>query len=99
MIFQLLTIQISIKYIFFLILVHGLTCYCEHQCPDGQTNGTCVTSRYSQCFSAVHEEVNEETGEYEPIVSYGCLAAGEQGFLQVNIFKILMCILIYNILS
>ncbi|CAH1710576.1 bone morphogenetic protein receptor type-1B-like [Aphis gossypii] len=62
--------------------VHGLTCYCEHQCPDGQTNGTCVTSRYSQCFSAVHEEINEETGEYEPIVSYGCLAAGEQGFLQ-----------------
>lgn len=64
-----------------------MTCYCEHQCPDGQTNGTCVTSRYSQCFSAVREEINDETGEYEPTVSYGCLAAGEQGFLQVNILK------------
>jgi len=35
----------------------------------------------------VREEINDETGEYEPTVSYGCLAAGEQGFLQVNIFK------------
>ncbi|XP_025409657.1 bone morphogenetic protein receptor type-1B isoform X1 [Sipha flava] len=61
---------------------HGLTCYCEHQCPNGQPNGTCTTSRYSQCFSAVQEELNEDTGEYDRIVSYGCLAAGEQGFLQ-----------------
>lgn len=66
---------------------HGLTCYCEHQCPNGQPNGTCTTSRYSQCFSAVQEELNEDTGEYDRIVSYGCLAAGEQGFLQVNNFK------------
>lgn len=65
--------------------MHGLTCYCEHQCPNGQPNGTCETSRYSQCFSAVQEEYNEETGEYEPVESYGCLAAGEQGFLQVSI--------------
>jgi len=35
----------------------------------------------------VREEINDETGEYEPTVSYGCLAAGEQGFLQVNILK------------
>jgi len=35
----------------------------------------------------VREEMNDETGEYEPIVSSGCLAAGEQGFLQVNILK------------
>ncbi|XP_050525051.1 bone morphogenetic protein receptor type-1B-like [Daktulosphaira vitifoliae] len=62
--------------------VRGLTCYCEHQCPNGQPNGTCITSRHSQCFSAIQEEYNEETGEYEPVASYGCLAAGEQGFLQ-----------------
>jgi len=36
----------------------------------------------------VREEINDETGEYEQIISYGCLAAGEQGFLQVNILKI-----------
>lgn len=62
--------------------VHGLTCYCEHHCPDSQPNGTCVTSRYSQCFSAVNEVLIEDTGEYEPIESYGCLPPGEQGFLQ-----------------
>lgn len=63
----------------------SLTCYCEHQCPNGNQNGTCTTSRLSQCFSAVQEEYNEEIGEYEPVVSHGCLAAGEQVFLQVTI--------------
>lgn len=35
----------------------------------------------------MQEELNEETQEWEQIVSYGCLAAGEQGFLQVSILK------------
>lgn len=70
--------------------MHGLTCYCEHQCPNGQLNGTCTTSRFSQCFSAIQEEVNDD-GEYtgEPVVSYGCLAAGEQGFLQVSVYHLI----------
>lgn len=71
------------KFVYF--LVHGLTCYCEHHCPDGRPNGTCVTSRYSQCFSAVNEVFIEDTGEYEPVESYGCLPPGEQGFLQVSV--------------
>lgn len=65
-----------------IISVVGILCYCEGHCPYDH-NGTCLAKPGSQCFSAVEEVYNHETGQYEPERSYGCLPADEQGFMQV----------------
>lgn len=68
---------------FCLFLVFGILCYCEGHCPDGLHNGTCVAKPGSQCFSAVEDVINHETGKMETERTYGCLPPDEQGFMQV----------------
>ncbi|XP_054266170.1 bone morphogenetic protein receptor type-1B-like [Macrosteles quadrilineatus] len=62
--------------------VSGILCYCEGHCPDGLHNGTCEAKPGSQCFSAVEDVYNLETGNYEEERTYGCLPPDEQGFMQ-----------------
>ncbi|KAL1121985.1 hypothetical protein AAG570_003393 [Ranatra chinensis] len=59
-----------------------MLCYCEGHCPDDQQNGTCVAKPGSQCFAAVEEIYNPETGIFETDRTYGCLPSEERGFMQ-----------------
>ncbi|KAJ8894371.1 hypothetical protein PR048_007022 [Dryococelus australis] len=61
---------------------HSVECYCELHCPNGEANGTCVGQPGSQCYSAVKEVVNDETGMREIEQTYGCLPPNESGFMQ-----------------
>ncbi|XP_064457112.1 bone morphogenetic protein receptor type-1B-like [Ornithodoros turicata] len=58
-----------------------LECYCAGYCPFDAFNGTCQALPNSQCFSAVEEVYNPETGEYEPERTYGCLPPEETGLM------------------
>ncbi|XP_063244394.1 bone morphogenetic protein receptor type-1B [Bacillus rossius redtenbacheri] len=60
----------------------SVVCYCDGHCPNDEENGTCVGQPGSQCFSAVKEVVNEETGMREIQQTYGCLPPHESGFMQ-----------------
>lgn len=66
--------------------MNGVLCYCEGNCPEDQQNGTCAAKPGSQCFSAIEEVYNYESGQYEPEISYGCLPPDEQGFMQVKLY-------------
>ncbi|XP_070396823.1 bone morphogenetic protein receptor type-1B [Dermacentor albipictus] len=59
----------------------ALDCYCLGSCPDGSYNGTCSAPPESDCFSAVEEVFNPETGLLEPERTYGCLPAEESSLL------------------
>lgn len=58
-----------------------LECYCAGYCPHDEYNGTCHAMPNSQCFSAVEEVYNPETGGFEPERTYGCLPPEETGFM------------------
>ena len=62
---------------------NGLTCYCQGHCPNDNFNGTCEARPFSQCFAAVEEVYNPETGLAEPEYTYGCLPPEEKGLMQV----------------
>lgn len=61
----------------------GLTCYCQGHCPNDNFNGSCEARPYSQCFAAVEEVFNPDTGLAEPEYTYGCLPPEEKGLMQV----------------
>lgn len=56
---------------------HSLECYCAGHCPFDDYNGTCTALPESQCFSAVEEVYNPDTGLHEPERTYGCLPPEE----------------------
>jgi len=60
----------------------SLTCYCQGHCPGEDLNGTCEARSFSQCFAAVEEVFNPETGSLEPEYTYGCLPPEEKGLMQ-----------------
>jgi bone morphogenetic protein receptor type-1B len=62
---------------------NGVECYCDGHCPDDKPNGTCVGQPGSQCFSAVEEVYNSETGVWEEERTFGCLPPDESGLMQV----------------
>ncbi|XP_054707219.1 bone morphogenetic protein receptor type-1B-like [Uloborus diversus] len=62
--------------------VLSLTCYCAGVCPNSQPNGTCLARPHSQCFSAVEQVYNHETGLLENERTYGCLPPEEGGLMQ-----------------
>ncbi len=62
---------------------YGLTCYCQGHCPNDHFNGTCEARPLSQCFAAVEEVYNPDTGLPEPEYTYGCLPPEEKGLMQV----------------
>ena len=62
---------------------YGLTCYCQGHCPNDNFNGTCEARPFSQCFAAVEEVYNPDTGLPEPEYTYGCLPPEEKGLMQV----------------
>lgn len=66
----------SIKY---LNIFSALTCYCDGSCPSNIQNGTCVTK--GQCFSAVEEYHDNQTGQIEAVYSFGCLSPDHAGIL------------------
>ena len=68
---------------------NGLTCYCQGHCPNDNFNGTCEARPFSQCFAAVEEVYNPDTGLPEPEFTYGCLPPEEKGLMQVSLFNIL----------
>lgn len=61
----------------------GLTCFCQGHCPNDSYNGTCEARPLSQCFAAVEEVYNPDSGIYEPEYTYGCLPPEEKGLMQV----------------
>ncbi|XP_004923953.1 bone morphogenetic protein receptor type-1B isoform X1 [Bombyx mori] len=64
-------------------LSRGLRCECAgaRACPDGSSNGTCVTQVGGYCFVAV-EEVLDESGSVVLDRTAGCLSADESGLMQ-----------------
>lgn len=72
-----------------------LTCFCQGHCPNDIYNGTCEARPFSQCFAAVEEVYNPDTGIYEPEYTYGCLPPEEKGLMQVC----LLFPLCYNVLN
>lgn len=71
-----LLLTLSVKY------ANGLTCYCQGHCPYDNFNGTCEARPFSQCFAAVEEVYNPDTGLPEPEYTYGCLPPEEKGLMQ-----------------
>lgn len=69
--------------VFWIFAANGVECYCDGHCPDGKPNGTCVGQPGSQCFSAVEEVYNSETGIWEEERTFGCLPPDESGLMQV----------------
>lgn len=67
-----------------------MTCYCQGHCPgtDDNSNGTCEARPFSQCFAAVEEVFNPDTGLAEPEFTYGCLPPEEKGLMQVTMILI-----------
>lgn len=66
---------------------NGLTCYCQGHCPNDNFNGTCEARPFSQCFAAVEEVYNPDTGLPEPEFTYGCLPPEEKGLMQVRLLN------------
>ncbi|KAJ4438637.1 hypothetical protein ANN_14584, partial [Periplaneta americana] len=66
----------------YFLSVSGVECFCDGHCPDNKPNGTCVGQPGSQCFSAVEEVFNPETGLLEEERTFGCLPPDESGFMQ-----------------
>ncbi|GFT67028.1 hypothetical protein NPIL_405422 [Nephila pilipes] len=62
--------------------VYSLICYCAGHCPSNQPNGSCFARPNSQCFSAVEQVYNQDTGLLEDERTYGCLPPEENGFMQ-----------------
>ncbi|GFQ98237.1 hypothetical protein TNCT_557551 [Trichonephila clavata] len=62
--------------------VYSLICYCAGHCPSNQPNGSCFARPNSQCFSAVEQVYNPDTGLLEDERTYGCLPPEENGFMQ-----------------
>ncbi|KAI5711635.1 hypothetical protein M8J75_001959 [Diaphorina citri] len=61
-------------------VVESVLCYCENHCPGDQINGTCEAVRGAQCYSAVEEYYNRETGDWEIQRTWGCLPPDDGGF-------------------
>lgn len=85
---------------FYVSTGNGLTCYCQGHCLNDNFNGTCEARPFSQCFAAVEEVYNPDTGLPEPEYTYGCLPPEEKGLMQVccdsvDFSRTLLC----NILS
>ena len=72
----------------------ALTCYCQGHCPDDTFNGTCEARPLSQCFAAVEEVFNPDTGLPEPEFTYGCLPPEEKGLMQVYLINKLQKLLV-----
>ncbi|XP_050082038.1 bone morphogenetic protein receptor type-1B isoform X1 [Anopheles aquasalis] len=58
-----------------------LQCYCEGHCPGNMQNGTCETRPGGSCFASVEEVLDEETKQYVPEYSHGCMSPEQGGGL------------------
>ena len=59
-------------------------------------NGTCEARSFSQCFAAVEEVFNPETGSLEPEYTYGCLPPEEKGLMQVCYHYLTLILLFFS---
>ncbi|XP_052868580.1 bone morphogenetic protein receptor type-1B isoform X1 [Anopheles cruzii] len=59
----------------------ALQCYCEGHCPGNVQNGTCETRPGGSCFASVEEVLDEETKQWVPEWSHGCMSPEQGGGL------------------